>query len=221
MSPPRPPNALPAPRRARKADALSKRCTAKSKRSGEQCRAWAMRGLSVCHKHGGATKAAEAKRREVVARHEAEKAVAREIKRLGESIDVHPLDALLDLVHEAAANVAALRLFVGELGIEVDADGGIALPERVLEWEHSGTHVPARQHILVVMYGEERDRLARWAKLCLDAGIDERRVRMQEARGREMAEVVREAIDAMSPTPAQREAGYRAAAEAMRRRTAA
>ena len=28
-------------------------CTAKSKRSKERCRRWALRGKSVCHMHGG------------------------------------------------------------------------------------------------------------------------------------------------------------------------
>lgn len=32
------------------------RCTAKSKRSKEQCRKWAVRGRTTCHMHGGTSK---------------------------------------------------------------------------------------------------------------------------------------------------------------------
>jgi len=30
-----------------------RRCTAKSKRSGNQCQKWAVRGRNTCHMHGG------------------------------------------------------------------------------------------------------------------------------------------------------------------------
>jgi len=36
-------------------------CTAKSKRSKQRCRKWAMRGKTVCHIHGGKSKGAKTK----------------------------------------------------------------------------------------------------------------------------------------------------------------
>ncbi len=36
-------------------------CTAKSKRSGEQCLRWAVRGRETCHMHGGKSKGAKTK----------------------------------------------------------------------------------------------------------------------------------------------------------------
>ena len=39
-------------------------------------------------------------------------------------------------------------------------------------------------------YGRERDRLTRTAKICIDAGIDERRIRLAEQQGQLLARVI-------------------------------
>ncbi len=150
----------------------------------------------------------------------------RQLARLGMLVDIDPLDALLEQVHEAAANVAAYRLAVMELGIQVgtgdehvaeaggsDVVGGVAVPS---SYDEKGKRDPAAPHILVAMYNDERDRLARYAKLCLDAGVDERRVRLVEHQARAIGEVVEAALRALDPTPELLQAGLKAAAAKMR-----
>lgn len=171
------------------------RCSAHSSRTGEPCGAYAVHGANVCRAHGGSVphvKRAAARR---LAEAAAARAVARETARLGGSLEVDPLDVLLQSVREAWANVAVLRMALEELGVEVARDGAIALPERDVEWDKGGTHVPARVHILVGMYNEERDRAARYAKLCLDAGVDERRVRVAEQQAQALGNAVGRALD--------------------------
>lgn len=193
------------------------RCHATTMTRGEPrpCRNWAIPGGRVCRMHGGSLKRTKA----AAARRLAVEAVKREAARLGGSLDVDPLDVLLQAVREAAANVAVLRDAIGDLGVTVGHDGAIALPERELEWSRGGgTHVPARVHVLVAMYDAERDRLARYAKLCLDAGVDERRVRVAEQQAQVLGQAIGRALDdgEVALTPAQRQALRAAMARELR-----
>lgn len=43
-------------------------CTAKSKRSKEQCQKWAVRGRTTCHMHGGTSYGPKTKRGKEIAR---------------------------------------------------------------------------------------------------------------------------------------------------------
>jgi hypothetical protein len=185
-----------------------------SKRTGQRCRQWAMHGLSVCWRHGGAASQVKARGAQRVAQWTAR----RELVRLGAAVDVHPIDALLEMVREAAGNVAFLRGRVSELDQQA---GLVALPsdadqlfraEGIYGPDHQGD---GKRHILVAMYDEERDRLAKFAKLALDAGVDEKLVRIAEAQGQQLAGVVRAAVRAAAADGEQ--AGLEAAAAEMRR----
>jgi len=173
------------------------RCTATSKTSGERCRLERMAGQRVCWRHGGRSPQAKAAAKRRLAVEE----VRREAARLGGSLDVHPLDVLLDSVGEAAANVAVLRSAIADLGAHVGEDG-IAVPERVVEFEKGGTHVPAREHILVAMYNAERERQNKWSKMCLDAGVDERKVRLKEEQGQVLGKALDAAVASAAYTAA-------------------
>lgn len=173
-----------------------------------------MHGSTVCHAHGGRAPQvrAAAARRQLVA------SALAEARRLGGSLDVDPHEVLLAQVQEAAANVAVLRVYVAELGVEVASDGAIALPEQVIEWEKSGTHVPARVHVLVGLYNEERDRLGKYAKLAIDAGVAERQVRVAETQAERLGAAFGRALDAAAEhiTTEGREALRRALARELR-----
>lgn len=168
-----------------------------------------MTGALVCRMHGGSSPQVRRKAEQ----RQAVEVVRREAIRLGRSIDVDPLDAMLEQVREAAANVAALRGAVEHLDPGM---GLVSAPEYVMRDvvsgfdpevrrdrlervegiygpNHTGDGVP---HVLVTMYGTERDRLVKYAKLCLDAGVDERRIRLAEATGRALAGVVEAAVTA-------------------------
>ena len=191
-------------------------CQASTRATGKQCRQRPIKGSTVCRYHGGRlTRVKQAAARRVAIED------ARElVSRLGGIIDVDPLDALLEMVKEAAWNVAAYRIALQELGIHVSgdehhADGtpGVAVASN---YDEKGKRDPAAPHILVSMYDAERDRLAKYSKMCLDAGVDERRVRIVEAQAQKLGEVVEAAIRSLNPTPDQYHAALQAAAKAMR-----
>jgi len=190
------------------------RCSARSSRSGERCRAFAVHGASVCVAHGGRAPQVRRKAAVNVAR---DRALA-EARRLGGTIDVGPHEVLLDAVREAAANVEVLRGYVAHLGVEVAEDGAIALPEQRIEWEKGGTHVPARVHILLALYSEERDRLVRFSKLAIDAGVAERQVRVAEQQAQRLGQAFGRALDAAAEviTPDARAALQKALAVELR-----
>jgi hypothetical protein len=211
------------------------RCSATSKRTGQRCGAYVRDGATVCRHHGGRAPQAlaAADRRLVAARARAD------LERLGVSIETTPVEALEAMLWEAAGNVAVLRALVSELAahpvIEVDperveegaeaqphggwlrrrtADGGtVVLVDGIYGPDHNGDGKP---HVLVTLYGEERDRLARLAKDCAGLGLDERRVRVAEATTERLFGAVRAAIDAAGLAGAQREAFTRTLAAGLR-----
>lgn len=183
----------PATRRRPDPRVLRVRCSARSSRTGQPCRAWAVHGATVCVAHGGRAPQVRAAAERRISEGQVR-------KQLGIPLDVHPLEALLQAVHEAAGNVEMLRSLV--------ADEANTTP---LYDAYGKPHT----HPVLAFYNEERDRLARFSKLALDAGVDERRVRLAEAMGRSMAKVIEVAAEAAAT--GGRDAGIQAAAAEMRR----
>ena len=161
----------------------------------------------MCRAHGGRAPQVQraAARRLAVAE-------ARDVVRgLGIMVDADPLDVLLDMVREAAGNVAAYRLAIDGLGVHVGPDG---VATDAVDHEHA--YHPPDVHILVKMYDSERDRLTRYAKICLDAGVDERRVRVAEGDAQRLATAVARALDRVGLTGEQRGLLRSAMAEELR-----
>lgn len=132
-------------------------------------------------------------------------AIAREaLTALGQPLEIEPAQALLELVYEAAGNVAFLSGEVSRL-----QPGGL-----------TSRDVEEREEIaaIVRLYGEERDRLAKYSKVALDAGIDERRVRLSERQGDAIMFTLRAVLDALQLTPAQVKVAHAVAASALRDR---
>jgi hypothetical protein len=161
----------------------------------ERCGANTKRG-AVCHKpagwgtpyrhgrcklHGGASpthvKAAQ--------RREAERAV----EQFGLPREVEPHEALLEEVHRAAGHVAWLGEVVGQLERNQLVHG----ITRTVQLPDGSRTVEARAaiNIWVKLYQEERRDLVRTAKLALDAGVEERQVRLAEAQAQQLAQVIR------------------------------
>jgi hypothetical protein len=173
--------------------------------------------IGRCHLHGGKT--------ETHNQAAAVEVMRRACDRLGVPIEnADPGGTLIDLVREAAGNVEFYRSLVGELPIHPGPDRFVAGGadddgvEIEAHWERgeSGVYgrtyhqsgIPtgeAKRHILVQMYDDERDRLARYSKEALNAGVEERRVRLQEADAREFFEGIGAAIKAAKLTPEQTE----------------
>jgi hypothetical protein len=164
-----------------KAKAMSRYCGAKT-RAGGKCRRPAGWGTEHprrgrCKMHGGSTPNQIKK----AAREEAlEQVVA-----WGAAVDIDPLDALLQCVQRTAGLVAYFNGRVAALKEEeLVTDGNLAL------W--------------VRMEAEATERLARFSKMALDAGVAERRVRMAERTGELIAGALEQALASVDLAPAVR-----------------
>lgn len=171
-------------------------CTA-HRTDGEPCEAPAIRGGAVCAAHGGRAPqvANAAERRRAIAK------VSAELERIG-IVDVDPLEALAFEVSRSATFLAFLGGLVGELADDRGNDG----PEAggaLYGPNHLGDGAP---HVLVKMWNEERDRLARFAKMAADAGVAERRVRMAESQGQAIAALITRVLEDLGLTLEQRQA---------------
>lgn len=131
-----------------------------------------MRGLPVCWMHGGKSRQALKARDERLAMAE-----AREL--LGIPIDVDPAEALLQQVHIAAGNEVFLRSQVQELGIDITRPAVLG----------DGVDVHVK------LWNEEREKLVRFSKVAIDAGIAERSVRIKEVEAAVMVAVFIEVFD--------------------------
>lgn len=159
-------------------------CGAATKGSGQPCRrpsGWGTDhvGYGACKLHGGSTPTHR--------RHAVKLMLAHEITSLGQQLDITPEEAILQQVREAAGNVALYRQLVSTFKLE---EGGVWV-----RTESKAKPAEAERHIAVALYDQERDRLARLAKLAIDAGIAERLVRVAEAQGELLAQVVQRALD--------------------------
>lgn len=190
-------------------DHMKPRCTANTK-AGRPCRSAPVRGASVCWKHGGAAPQV----RRAAARRVALQGITKEAARLGGMVDVDPLQAIVEMVREAAANVAAYRLGIDGLGIEVAAGGsGVAFPS---SYDDKGKRDPALAHILVELYNGERERLVRFSKMALDAGIEVKRLELAQEQASLVADAIRAAVDASGVTGDARRAALAAGAHVLR-----
>lgn len=177
---------------------MREKCTAKSKQSGERCKRWPIRGGTVCAIHGGKVPRVVAAARRRLEEAEAERAV----RVLGVRRDIMPGDALLEEVQWTAGHVAWLRLKVQDL------------EDRELEWsltkkkdsvddvEETREAVPS---VWYGLYERERKHLIAASTAALRAGVEERRVRLAESQGQQVAGVIQRVLDGLGLTPIQLE----------------
>jgi hypothetical protein len=147
----------------------ARRCRAHSKRGEKKhCGDWAAQGAEVCRRHGaGAPQVRAAERRR---RSEAERAAAT----YGLPVTVAPIDALLGELHRTAGHVAWLGQVVADL-------------EQVMDSTMFGLAPSA----WIKLYQDERSHLTRVARDCVSAGVEERLVRVEEAKAELIAQAFR------------------------------
>lgn len=159
---------------------MSEICGAKTRR-GTPCQRQAGWGTEStfgrCAWHGGASPNG----RVHAARQEGRAAAAR----LGIALETDPGEALLACVHLDAGEVAFLQ-------------------ERAQLIEEGEEFRKGDLHPTLRAFQAARDRLARHSKLALDAGIDERRVRLVESLGQQLGPILRDAIEEVDLSAAQR-----------------
>jgi hypothetical protein len=168
------------------------------------CRKAASTGLQVCRAHGGANPHAAAKS----AKARTELKAAREVARFGKRVTVHPAEALVDLVHWTAGEVAYWREKVAELEAESGVEGltwgrTMEVDKRSGEFPGTDTTEEAKPAAAYAMMVDASNRLAAYAAAALRAGVDERRVQLAERQGSLVAGAIRAILDALDLTPAQ------------------
>lgn len=169
-------------------------CTAKSKRSGKQCKNKAVPGGDTCRMHGGAAPQVQRRAAARVAEENARRAVAT----YGLPRDMDPAAALLEEVHRTAGHVGWLAKRIRDLDEDALAWGLTEVAEKAAtEFPGTDRKETARPSVWLDLYHRERAHLVKVSKAALDAGISERLVRLAEQQGAMLAEVIRRSADAL------------------------
>lgn len=158
-----------------------KRCRAHS-RSGEQCKNPPVTGAVVCRMHGGSSPQVKQKAQVRAAKEAAEAEARRMVQRAG--VDVDPIDHLLDSLALAYQLVKVWGTMVADLDERASDGAALVVVDRKGE---------ARAHPFVVDYQAALDRRAKFAKLCIDAGVAQRHVELHERQ----VELAHRAFEAM------------------------
>jgi hypothetical protein len=179
------------------------RCGAKRRDgTGETCRKGAgagteHRGTGRCALHGGATESHKAAAQRTLAE--------RAVKTYGLALDINPVDALLDEVRWTAGHVAWLRERVQEIEREALVWGRTEVVDKGAgEFIGVDTTEAAKPNVWLSLYQVERKHLVDVCKTAIGAGLAERQVRMAEAAGEQLVQVIRAILDDLGLSPAQR-----------------
>lgn len=179
------------------------KCTGHRKYDGAACELEPVKGATVCYIHGGGAPQVAAKA-----------ALRAEVSAWGLTDEhVDPAETLLRLVAQSSRRAA---LYSGLLERAYDGDpqfpaalagSGVAA---LIGWKYDlardGTAVPVEEAVrgLVTLEAGERDRCARFCKLAIDAGLEERRVRLAEAQGAMLVDAIERVLAALGLSEAQR-----------------
>lgn len=187
-----------------------RRCTARSKQSGERCKRWAIKGGTVCPMHGGKSSLVRAKAERRLVEAEAQRAAAT----YGLPVTVTPFDALLGELHRTAGHVAWLGELVANLEHRDDpeptvlGDGGDRDPTEgrvsrsgLKQYTRTEKFTVEQESVWLRMYREERKHLAGVAAACLKAGVDERVVRLAEGQAELIASALRRFAELLGLDP--------------------
>lgn len=178
----------------------SRRCTATSKSTGEQCKRWAYPGAKVCVNHGGAAPAVKAAAdRRILTRKLEEDASA--------VLAHHGVDVISDPLEELGKLAAETRAMANALGQRVNALNDIET------WDDKSA-----PHARVALEAYERslDRTHRLLDSLVKHGYTERQVKLQEDQAMLVAGVLRRTIASLGLTADQQKAASVALAEEFR-----
>lgn len=170
-------------------------------------------GIGRCKFHGGATK--NATKQAALT-----EAVNYVLDIMGPAIDVDPMEALIWCVRIAAGEVAYATRRISEL----EDDEALVNPEEKTHRTGYGPKSesfdevrssPLTLHIWIQARHAALDRLARYSKMALDAGIAERQVQLAETAGDEIAHAIRGILDGLLLTAEQERRAPEIVREAM------
>lgn len=185
------------------------RCTAKSKQSGQRCKRRPIPGGTVCAIHGGNAPAVRA----AADRRLQERQALLAVETLGLPREIDPHTALLEEVHRTAGAVAWLGAVVADLeqsdlvwGLTKEKTGG----------DDHGVTKEARPNAYVTLWQQERKHLVEVCKVAIAAGIEERRVELEQRRASMVAAAFGRALDRVALGEGQREVLAQALVEELR-----
>lgn len=155
------------------------------------CGMYRLKGLDICGKHGGRTKAAQARRTAFLEREQYENALAKVVRVYGIPREIDPAIGLIESYWRSAGIVDALEKLVAtlspdEIGFGVISETVTAeKPEDTVDWAGNPVKVEpkietrtvkgARQHVWVREYNAERDRFERLGADIVKLGLEARR----------------------------------------------
>lgn len=183
--------------------------------AGGRCRKQPLKGATVCRTHGGSAPQVRAAAEQRLLERQA--LVAAEAFGLPREVDPHT--ALLEELHRCAGAVQWLGAIVADLDRK-DVVWGKTREVRGTAAEDgadNGVTYAAQTNAFVRLWQEERDRLAKVAKTCVDVGIEERRVRLAESAGQQLAAVIRSVLDQLELSDEQRVLALRVVPDELRR----
>jgi len=190
-----------------------RRCKARSSQSGEQCKKPPMRGQNVCGTHGGRAPRALAAAEKRLAEAEAIRAV----ENFGLPREINPRDALLEEVYRTAGAVDWLHQQVQQLSADEIVWGQTEENEIGSgEWKGTNSTYAAAVNIWVQLWQAERKHLVDVSKAALNAGVEERRVKLAEQQGALLAGVIKSILGDLQLTPEQAALAPRVVAENLR-----
>jgi hypothetical protein len=176
-----------------------RKCNGKSKRTGGPCGAQACIGLDKCAIHCGLSKAERERRA-------AEAQAAKLVITYGLPRDISPTDALLEEVRYTAGHVAWLREQVQALeadalvwGVTEETD------KQATEFAGTDTTRAAAVSMWLELYSRERKHLLDVCKAAISVGIEERIVRLAEAKGHLVNELIKRILARLDLSDAQRQ----------------
>jgi hypothetical protein len=166
----------------------NRRCTARSKQSGERCKRAAVVGASVCSMHGGkAPRVRYAAQQRVAAA-----AAVRAVATFGLPRTVDPHVALLEEIARTAGHVDWLGEVVAGLEREKVTFG---VTQHVVGRGPDGpinqVTQSAQINVWVELYQKERTHLVAVCKAAISAGVEERQVALAEEQGAMVVAVLR------------------------------
>lgn len=162
-------------------------CTATSRQTGERCKAWAVKGTTICRHHGGSAPQVRAKAAERERVRRIEEHAAKVLAYEGVTAVEDPLDELGKLANSAMALQDAL-------GARVNA---------MSKLEHFSTEGVATMKAEVAMYERAMDRTHRLLDSLVKHGYTERQIRIKETEAVLIAGVIRRVLQAIGLTPEQ------------------
>lgn len=113
-----------------------------------------------------------------------------ELRTMGEEIPIEPTAALASVMNRSAGKIAWLELKIATLR-----------DDELTQFTGSGE----KPGVWLQMHADESERLAKFAKMALDAGVNERAVTLVEEQGRLINMLLHNVVNALELTPEQQE----------------